>query len=98
MTIYIKLGLSVAVAAMIYGGAQAADVSPLLREEPQSAEFEPGWTFSVAPYFWMAGLSGDTSQFGLPTVHMDANFGDILGNLDADDVDVTSESFSGCWA
>jgi len=131
MTIYIKLGLSVAVAAMIYGGAQAADVSPLLTEEPQSGESEPGWTFSVAPYFWMAGLSGDTSQFGLPTVHMDANFGGILGNLDfafmaagearydrfsvitdviytklsadgetpfgilADDVDVTSESFSG---
>lgn len=131
MTNYIKLGLSVAVAAMICGSAQAADVSPLLTQEPQAAEPQSGWTFSVAPYFWMAGLSGDTSQFGLPTVHMDANFGDILGNLDfafmaagearndrfsvigdiiytklsangetplgilADDVDVTSESFSG---
>jgi hypothetical protein len=60
----------------------AADVSPLLTQEPQAVEAQDGWTFSVAPYFWMAGLSGQTSQFGLPTVDMDADFGDILGNLD----------------
>ena len=78
----IRLGLSFAVVAMICTGVQAADVSPLMAPPPQPAESQPGWTFSVAPYFWMAGLSGDTSQFGLPTVHMDADFGDILDHLD----------------
>lgn len=35
---------------------------------------EAGWTYSVPPYFWEAGLSGETSQFGLPVVDMDAGF------------------------
>jgi hypothetical protein len=33
----------------------------------------------MAPYFWMAGLPGDTSQFGLPTGD---DVGDVLGNLE----------------
>ncbi|MBV7518361.1 hypothetical protein [Ensifer sp. ENS12] len=82
MNSYIKLGLSAAIAALIGGSAVAADVSPLLTQDQQTVESQGGWSFSVAPYFWMAGLSGETSQFGLPTVNMDANFDDILGNLD----------------
>lgn len=82
MTHYLKLGLSMVVSAMICGSVQAADVSPLLTQDLQPAEAQDGWTFTVAPYFWMAGLSGDTAQFGLPTVHIDSNFGDILSNLD----------------
>jgi len=65
MTTFFRLGLSVGIAAMIFTGLQAADVSPLMTSPPPPAESEPGWTFSVAPYFWMAGLSGDTAQFGL---------------------------------
>ena len=39
-----------------------------------------GWTFSVTPYFWAAGLSGETSAFGLPVVvDIDADFSDVLG-------------------
>jgi hypothetical protein len=82
MTNFLKLGLSAVVAAMICGNAQAADVSPLLTQDPQPAEAQDGWTFSIAPYLWIAGLSGDTAQFGLPAVHIDADFGDILSNLD----------------
>ncbi len=40
------------------------------------------WTYSVTPYFWAAGLSGETSQFGLPIVDIDADFRDIFDNLD----------------
>lgn len=40
------------------------------------------WTFTVAPYFWAAGISGDVGQFGLPTVHISPDFSDILNNLD----------------
>lgn len=82
MTNYIKLGLSIAVVTMVCSGVRAADVSPLMTQDPQAVEAQDGWTFSVAPYFWMAGLSGQTSQFGLPIVDIDADFGDILGNLD----------------
>ncbi|MDX0036412.1 hypothetical protein GOB21_33380 [Sinorhizobium meliloti] len=82
MTRYRKPGLAAVQAALITNAAVAADVSPLLIGEPRPAEAEGGWTFSVAPYFWIAGLSGDTAQFGMPTVHIDASFSDILGNLD----------------
>ncbi|MEQ1955150.1 hypothetical protein [Mesorhizobium sp. CN2-181] len=53
--------------------ATAPDAQPIATED---------WTFSVTPYFWAAGLSGDTRQFGLPVIHIDADFGDILNNLD----------------
>ena len=62
--------------------AGAADVVSPLTPELKPVASEQGWTFSVAPYFWAAGLSGSVSQFGLPTVDVDANFGDILKNLD----------------
>ncbi len=78
----LKLGLCAAVAAMICSGVQAADVSPLLTQDPKPAEVPEGWTFSIAPYLWMAGISGETAQFGLPTVDIDADFGDILRHLD----------------
>lgn len=49
---------------------------------PQPPADEPGWTISVTPYFWAAGLSGDASQFGLPVVNIDASFSDIFNHLD----------------
>ncbi|MFS2176880.1 hypothetical protein ACCC98_13100 [Rhizobium pisi] len=60
---------------------QAADITPL---QPQAkvTESPSGWTFTVAPYFWGAGLSGDIAQFGLPEVHIDSSFSDIFQNLD----------------
>ncbi|MCW1411900.1 hypothetical protein OLZ32_27150 [Rhizobium sp. 1AS11] len=59
----------------------AADVTPLT-PEAKTVESQSGWEFTFAPYFWAAGLSGDIGQFGLPEVHVDADFGDILDNLD----------------
>ncbi|MCP4456139.1 MAG: hypothetical protein GY809_32175 [Planctomycetes bacterium] len=40
------------------------------------------WEFVVAPYLWMAGLSGDVTVKGTDS-EVDAGFGDILDNLDA---------------
>jgi len=59
----------------------AADLTPLA-PEAKTVETRSGWEFTVAPYFWAAGISGDIRQFGLPTVSIDADFGDILSNLD----------------
>lgn len=61
--------------------ASAADtVSPMAPEMQTTTE--AGWTFAASPYFWAAGLSGDTSQFGLPVIELDSSFSDILDELD----------------
>ncbi|MGO7815616.1 hypothetical protein ACC674_39610, partial [Rhizobium ruizarguesonis] len=39
---------------------------------------QPLWLSTV----FASGLSGDIGQFGLPEVHVDAGFGDILNNLE----------------
>lgn len=41
-----------------------------------------GWTFSFSPYFWAVGLRGKSQVFGLPTVDVSQDFGDILSDLD----------------
>ncbi|MEQ1950059.1 hypothetical protein [Mesorhizobium sp. CN2-181] len=61
--------------------AHAADVISATAPEAKPAVSDR-WTFSVTPYFWAAGLSGETSQFGLPVVSIDSDFSDILKNLD----------------
>jgi len=65
--------------------AAAADVAPVMTPEVKQVETESGWTFTVAPYFWAAGLSGDVGMnIGRfhPTVDVDASFGDIWDHLD----------------
>jgi len=39
------------------------------------------WEFVVAPYLWMAGIDGDVTVRGIEA-SVDADFGDILDNLD----------------
>jgi len=42
-----------------------------------------GWTYTIAPYLWGAGQSGEVSTFdGLPSTHIDLSFQDILDTLD----------------
>lgn len=53
---------------------------PVLAAPPPSAG--GGWDFTASVYLWGAGLSGDVAQFGLPPVHMQAEFSEILDNLD----------------
>jgi hypothetical protein len=72
---------SIYCAVLFASPAGAADVFSPMAPEP-TVEAEAGWTFSVTPYFWAAGLSGETSQFGLPVVELDTDFSDILENLD----------------
>jgi len=61
--------------------ALSADlISAVAPEAPPVAE--QGWTFSVTPYFWAAGLSGEISQFNLPVVDIDTDFDSIFDHLD----------------
>ena len=62
------LGASVSVAA-------AADLVP-------PAEPESDWTFTLIPYVWLAGLSGDVAAFGAPEVDVDLSIGDVLDHFD----------------
>jgi hypothetical protein len=64
------------------GSATAADIYTPVAPEAQQIVTAGGWTFTVAPYFWMAGISGDVGKLGFPTVEVDASFDDILDNLD----------------
>lgn len=67
---------------LLVGGARAADVySPVTPKAEQIVTAE-GWTFTAAPYFWAAGISGEVGQFGLPPVDVDASFSDIFDHLD----------------
>lgn len=60
---------------------EAADALPAFA--PQPVEQQPDrLTFSFSPYFWIAGISGDSAVFGLPKVHINESFGDILKDLD----------------
>ncbi|HWK68109.1 MAG TPA: hypothetical protein VNS34_24560 [Rhizobiaceae bacterium] len=68
-------------AALSSTSATAADLVSAAAPEARPAVGE-GWTYSITPYFWAAGLSGQTSQFNLPVIDVDASFSDIFDNLD----------------
>ncbi|MBZ9605431.1 hypothetical protein [Phyllobacterium chamaecytisi] len=78
---------SISLIALIAAGllaatpVRAADITSPMAPELKQTERD-GWTFAIAPYFWAAGMSGDAGLFGLPTVHLDMDFGDILKDLD----------------
>ena len=82
MRISTRIGLTACLSLVSCLSANAADITPLMAPTAPVEETESGWQFTVAPYFWIAGISGDTAQFGLPTVHIDSDFGDIWDNLD----------------
>jgi len=72
-------GLVTALAAC--PAAMAADLLPATASQPVHVNSDD-WTFSFSPYFWAAGLNGKSQVFGLPTVAVSQDFGDILSDLD----------------
>lgn len=77
------------VAAMLaLAPARAADIEPV----PAADE----WTFTIAPYLWAAGLTGDIGLFGREPVEVDMSFSDILNDLKFGGM-VVSEAHNGTW-
>jgi hypothetical protein len=74
--------LACAGALLLAESAFAADVYTPVAPEAEQVVTESGWTFTIAPYFWAAGMEGDIGQFGLPAVHVDSSFSDIFDHLD----------------
>jgi hypothetical protein len=49
---------------------------------PSNAIAEEGWEFTLAPYLWTSGLSGDVrTSAGGPTASIDLSIKDVLDNL-----------------
>jgi hypothetical protein len=63
---------SVSLAAALFG--EAASAQGQERNEP------PGWSFTVAPYFWAAGIEGDVGV-GDRQTEIDVDFSEIRENL-----------------
>lgn len=57
-----------------------ADLLPVPAQQPVPSDPD-GWQFSISPYFWMAGIDGDSQVFGLGEVNVSQDFGDILSDL-----------------
>ncbi|MBB4302062.1 opacity protein-like surface antigen [Rhodobium orientis] len=76
--------LSCALAASLCAAspAFAADFATEGAAPPPAEETLPGWQFTIAPYFWGAGVTGDIAQFGLPTTRIDQSFSEILDSLE----------------
>ncbi|MBZ9654568.1 DUF481 domain-containing protein [Phyllobacterium lublinensis] len=81
MKSFITLASALTAGLLLAGPVAAADITSPMAPELQQVE-KDGWTFAVSPYFWAAGMSGDTGLFGLPTVHTDMDFGELLNELD----------------
>jgi hypothetical protein len=54
--------------------APADDSGEILRRDD--------WSFAISPYVWAASLDGTVGVGDLPSLDIDASFGDILRNLD----------------
>lgn len=96
MRFLLNFGLPAALAGSLVfmAGAQAADMAAAPPEPAPPPEKE--WTFSVAPYFWMAGLDGNIGLFGRNPVSIDESFSDILGDLKFGGM-LVAELHNGTW-
>ncbi|KAA0968899.1 hypothetical protein FPY71_15135 [Aureimonas fodinaquatilis] len=63
------------------GSAMAADAVVPVSPAAYSMEQE-GWQFTIAPYFWVAGLDGKMAQFGSAEVEVHESFSDIIKDFD----------------
>lgn len=74
MTIRREIAWALVLGALASPPALAADPAP----PPGGGD----WAYSASLYLWGTGLAGDVAQFGLPPVHVDSTFSDILDDLD----------------
>ncbi len=87
-----------AAAALVAASTTMTPAADLEASEPPAAPVEPAneWRFTIAPYFWAAGLNGDVGVFGRQPVHIDMSFSDIFDNLRFGGMAV-AEAHNGTW-
>jgi hypothetical protein len=74
----------------------SAGLTPAVAADLAPAPDTSHWRFTVAPYVWGVGLSGDIGLFGKGPVDVDIPFSDILENLDFAAMGV-AEAHNGTW-
>ena len=84
----LALACTLVLASGVLTRANAADIAPM----PDSSE----WRFTLAPYAWGAGLTGDVGLFGLDPIEVDVPFSDIIQNLDFAAMGM-AEAHNGTW-
>jgi hypothetical protein len=79
------LAIAISAIVVVLAGASgyAADLpaGPTPDFAGETAPAPSGWTVTVAPYLFAAGIAGDVGIHGSPTVHVSADFGDIFDHL-----------------
>ncbi len=71
---------TMATMAAVFLGASASIATAADLVPPPEPESE--WTFTVAPYGWLAGMDGDVAAFGAPEVEVDLSISDVLDHFD----------------
>ena len=74
----------------------SANLTPAMAADLAPAPDTSVWRFTLAPYAWGVGLSGDIGLFGKGPVDVDIPFSDILENLDFAAMGV-AEAHNGTW-
>ena len=92
MRVMKKATLAAASMLVLACGAPAPAMAADLALAPDTSE----WRFTLAPYAWGVGLSGDVGLFGRGPVEVDIPFSDILENLDIAAMGV-GEAHNGTW-
>jgi hypothetical protein len=52
------------------------------QDQPPATAMDGRWHFTVAPYFWMAGLEGTVSVAGVTELPVEASFSQIIDHFD----------------
>lgn len=91
-----RTGLLAVILASLAVASPALAADAVQEAPPPSVPVDSGWTFTIAPYLWMAGLNGDVGLFGREPVPVDQRFGDILDDLEFSGM-VVGELHNGTW-
>lgn len=97
MNSYCKYACAAALTFSALGGAPVLAADPAIAESATvTAPVDNLWTFSVAPYFWAAGIRGDVGARDRGPVSVDVPFRDIFDNLRFGGM-VVGEAHNGTW-
>ncbi len=90
--VFTAMTLAMGVSSQAFSADMVYEPAPVAPPPVETKE----WTFTVAPYIWGAGLTGDVGVFGLDPTEVDMTFGDVLENLDVTGM-IVGELHNGQW-